>query len=450
MKWLHRMASLLYRRVFTRFPALRSQGVRTALKRTGQGGRKQEERYYTAKIAKVLAVLLAGSVIVLLARIAEIKGSLLTPEGTLPRASYGGHTTSLSLQADTEDGTPIGTFDVEVLARQYTGPECFRMFEEAADILPSLIAGDNPSLNAVSRPLQLVQSVPGYPFRITWATSRYFRLRTDGTPVTDDVAPEGEEVVLTATFALGEEHFEKEITVRVVPEVLSEQERAVSSIREEIARAEEDTRYEEEVRLPGEIGGSKIVWSEIRGNTTPALILLVIIGAVLVYFAEDRTLQHALKRREEELMRDYPGFVSKLALYLGAGMTVRGIFQKLAADAEAARLKGKKMTFLSEEIRIAVSELSNGTPESAVYEHFAVRTGLAAYTRLCSLLNQNLRKGSTELLTLMRAESAQAVRERMDRARVRGEQAATRLMLPMMLMLAVVMVLIMVPAYLSF
>ena len=63
---------------------------------------------------------------------------------------------------------------------------------------------------------------------------------------------------------------------------------------------------------------------------------------------------------------------------------------------------------------------------------------------------QNLRKGSNELLLQLKRESGVAASERMDQARIRGEQASTKLMLPMMLMLFVVMLLVMVPAYLSF
>ena len=72
------------------------------------------------------------------------------------------------------------------------------------------------------------------------------------------------------------------------------------------------------------------------------------------------------------------------------------------------------------------------------------------YTRLCSLLTQNIRKGNSELLLILKEEALKATTERLDQARKKGEQAGTKLLIPMMMMLAVVMILIMIPAYRSF
>ena len=66
------------------------------------------------------------------------------------------------------------------------------------------------------------------------------------------------------------------------------------------------------------------------------------------------------------------------------------------------------------------------------------------------MLTQNLKKGSKGLLELLEQESSEAFEERRRRARAEGEKAGTKLLLPMMLMLGVVFLLILVPAFLSF
>ena len=77
-------------------------------------------------------------------------------------------------------------------------------------------------------------------------------------------------------------------------------------------------------------------------------------------------------------------------------------------------------------------------------------TGDLEYKTLSTLLIQNLQKGSRYLADLLEKESVEAWEERKRKARVLGDTAATKLLLPMVLMLLVVMAVIMLPACLSF
>ena len=70
--------------------------------------------------------------------------------------------------------------------------------------------------------------------------------------------------------------------------------------------------------------------------------------------------------------------------------------------------------------------------------------------KLCTLLSQNIRKGSYDLLYMLRQEADNAFAERKALAKKLGEEAGTKLLLPMMMMLCIVMVIIMIPAYFSF
>lgn len=64
-------------------------------------------------------------------------------------------------------------------------------------------------------------------------------------------------------------------------------------------------------------------------------------------------------------------------------------------------------------------------------------------------MSQNLRKGTKGLTQLLKAEALQAFEDRKANARKRGEEAGTKLLLPMFLMLSVVLVIVIVPAFLS-
>ena len=94
--------------------------------------------------------------------------------------------------------------------------------------------------------------------------------------------------------------------------------------------------------------------------------------------------------------------------------------------------------------------MDSGISEAEAYRRFGERCGQVKYKTLATLLIQNLQKGSRHLSDLLDKESVEAWEERKRKARVLGEAAATKLLLPMVLMLLVVMAVIMLPAGLSF
>ena len=62
----------------------------------------------------------------------------------------------------------------------------------------------------------------------------------------------------------------------------------------------------------------------------------------------------------------------------------------------------------------------------------------------------SLDMGNTPFLEKLEKEALEAWDERKRKARVLGETAATKLLVPMVMMLVVVMAIIMIPAFLSF
>jgi hypothetical protein len=180
------------------------------------------------------------------------------------------------------------------------------------------------------------------------------------------------------------------------------------------------------------------------------ILVITLIGGAASYVLKDKELKKGIENRADQMLNDYPQLVSQLVLYLGAGMTMRNIFEKLAHDYLKKTKSGGKKQYVYEEIVVAVRELSSGVSEAIAYENFGLRCQSRQYTRLGTLLSQNLRKGNSEMLTMLQEESQKAFEEKMDRVRKLGEEAGTKLLLPMIMMLVIVMVIIMIPAYLSF
>ncbi|WP_455503899.1 type II secretion system F family protein [Blautia sp.] len=192
--------------------------------------------------------------------------------------------------------------------------------------------------------------------------------------------------------------------------------------------------------------GKQLEWKTPYDNTGNILAAMAIAAALAVIVITAREEQKARAKRYEELMMDYPGLLMKFTLLVQAGMTVRNAFRKMAADYK--RKKEKRIAY--EEIVTACYEMESGISEMEAYRRFGERCGHVKYKTFATLLIQNLQKGSRHMGEMLEKESVEAWDDRKRKAKVLGEAATTKLLVPMMLMLGVVMAIVMLPACLSF
>ena len=146
-------------------------------------------------------------------------------------------------------------------------------------------------------------------------------------------------------------------------------------------------------------------------------------------------------------MLDYPDLMWKMTMLLGAGLTIKGTFQRMAKQYYRDR---RKLRYVYEEVLYTCREMESGVSEAEAYERFGRRCGLPEYIQLGSVLSQNLKKGARGLTALLEEEALSSMTERKNNARKLGEKAGTKLLFPMILMLGIVMVILMVPAFLAF
>ena len=149
-------------------------------------------------------------------------------------------------------------------------------------------------------------------------------------------------------------------------------------------------------------------------------------------------------------MKDYPDIVSKLIVFIGAGLSVRQSWESIVKDYENEITESGERRYAYEEMSKALARLKNGTQENIVYKDFGRSCSLRQYMKLSSLLEQNRRSGLANMHTLLSLESQSAWDERINLARREGEELNTKLLLPLFMMLLIVMMMIIVPALLIF
>ena len=364
---------------------------------------------------------------------------------SLEREDYGGDPVvyDLSVEGLEQRTVPV---QIQVLPRRYTEQEAAEIFAKVKAGILEEILGENPSLQEVRHDLILPTEKPGG-IRIAWRSSEPEVLDEDGTILAGWESDSGTQVTLQAEITDGFYRDEMEVAVIVYPLERREAEQLASQLAKQVEQEAAKQPGAVQVALPREFEGRTL---RFRKETGTEYLLFPVLGVVLAMFFHwqaKNTEMEARKKREKQLQYDYADLVYQLMVFTGAGLTVSRAWKQIVDNYEK-RLGNRtsQPRAVYEEMEIALGEMENGRPESQAVSRFGERCQLNEYRRLSSILGQNRHTGMKNLQELLAQEMDTAWEQQKQAAKRLGEEAGTKLLLPLFLMLLVVMVLVMVPA----
>lgn len=399
------------------------------------------------KILPVLFLFVLGVGLILY----DFHASKEASDGIIQRNDYGKGSRTESLEAQVEGESEKIPLEIEVKERQYQAAEIQEFFDEILEKLDKKILGANESFRHVDQNLNLVSCIEGEPVEISWELDRYDLMNVKGEIMKDAIDPEGESINLKAVLTYTENEAYQasyQQAVCVFPKTAEVKDEVASEISEKIQKNQEKNASKETFALPKTVEGKKISYYFPFNSRGLVLVVMSILILILLWLLGKQRGKELEDQRKEQLLLDYPELVNKLTLFLGAGMTVKRAWRKILQDYENS-LKDHDTRYVYEEMKLTYREIESGVPEAESYENFGRRCNLPCYLKLGALLSQNLRKGVKGLSEMLHIESLQAFEERKARAKRKGEEAGTKLLLPMFMMLALVLVIVIMPAFLT-
>lgn len=377
------------------------------------------------------------------------KASVPLTEG-LERNPYGGGSRTERLIAETENKEKT-EIDVEVKEQLYTTEETKALFDKCIRQLDRLILGENKSLDYVTSDMKLVTQIPEVPVEVEWELSRYDVMNIYGEIQEDVLKEEGIQITLKAVLTYMEDRTmqaQYECMANIYPAAKTKEETQGIKIKEAIQKEQEKSKTEKRLKLPATVDGENVSYYRQMEDRGLIVIGMIVLSAILFYALDKEKQKEKMQEKEKQMLLDYPEAVNKLTLFLGAGMTVKKAWRKMVSDYEEQKdLWGERYVY--EEMKTTCFEMDSGITEAECYERFGRRCKLQEYVKLGALLSQNLRRGTRGLSQLLKIESVQAFEERKARAKRIGEEAGTKLLGPLFLMLAVVLFIVIVPAFIS-
>ncbi len=348
-----------------------------------------------------------------------------------------------------EDGTKE-EIRLNISERAYTREEAADYLEKGAAYLDDCILGENESADRVEYPLIFPEYIEEGNLSIQWFSGQPEILSSGGQISEDYMNENGTIIEVKAVLRCMSEEASYIRSFRVYPAKRDEKTMFYSRVLAELRKTELETREKEGFELPKEVDGEKILFQRKAGKELFFLAGLCLLAFVLLYGSRDEKISREIEKRSKQLLADYPELVSKLTVLLRAGLTVRTAFGKITADYRKQKEREGYGRYAYEELAIAYYEMTNGVPEDRACEGFGKRCGLLPYMRLGGLLAQNVRRGNKNLLEVLNQEAQEAFEERKRRARKAGEEAGTKMLVPMVLMLLVTILIVLYPAFSSF
>ena len=165
---------------------------------------------------------------------------------------------------------------------------------------------------------------------------------------------------------------------------------------------------------------------------------VVLMFAFVAYYYYGTNVADRIKSRSEELLGDFSNVVSKLALLTNAGMIIREAWEEVAYTGNSV---------FYQEMQKAVDDMKNGSSESDALYVFGMRCIIPEIKKFVSTIIQGIEKGNSELTVMLEAQSAEIWNLKKQDVRRQGEKAASKLMIPMMMMFAGILIMVVVPIF---
>ena len=339
--------------------------------------------------------------------------------------------------------------EIPVTKRTYSKDEANEAIKKGLEEILLTLPGENSSLQNITTDLNLTNEISDLGLSVRWDFGESELIDILGNVHNENLK---ENRNIDIEVSLSYETYEESyiIPITVCPKILSDDERLLKGLIDKIANVDKESAQKDGYILPDTYEGKRLIYHYGEAFNFNIIPIMGTVIAILLYLQDKEKERRSTEKRKRELMKDYPDIVSKLIVFIGAGLSVRQSWESIVIDYENECKENNERRYAYEEMVKALAKLKTGIYENTVYKDFGRSCGLRQYMKLASLLEQNRRNGLANLHSLLSMESQSAWDERVNLARREGEELNTKLLLPLFMMLLIVMMIIIVPALLIF
>ncbi len=339
-------------------------------------------------------------------------------------------------------------YEMEIIVpeKKLTEEEAYKILDCAQREIDECFLGNNVSIDRIEENVVISDVYVDGLVDAVWMFDNDERISAKGE--IDNILLESPEMI-EASVLLACEDYQTiyNFSFVIVPKELSDRERIIANIRKDLEQILDNKSTDREIKLPIYVDNEEITWKVKTQRIGIKLTLLGLFAIFAIGYGRVIDERKKIEERNENLKLQYSEIVSTISILLESGMSIRKIWERMT---NAYKDMHGKQVEAYEEMQTSLYQMQSGMSEAAAIEQFGIRCQVQSYKKLSGILLQYLQKGSRDVGKYLNDEVHLAFEERKTLAKIQGEKASTRLLIPMILLLAVVLVIILVPALMSF
>lgn len=305
-------------------------------------------------------------------------------------------------------------------------------FEEITDVIPSKKTYQNKAVEA------------------TWRFDHGECMDFEGNIIKSQIPEEG--LVVNAQVGLKCQNYENvhNFSFLIPRQPFSQAELLLSAVSDYI-QAEMQKEGQSRITLPSQIDGVTLVWKEPKDYLVIKILFLEILVAVLLFVSKIEKRKQEEKKKQESMEMDYPKIVGQMTILLGAGMTIPQAWNKISLQYCHKKESGvidQRPAY--EEMVYINRRMQEGESEREALSVMEKRVLLMPYRRMIRILLNNKSKGGDNLCGELEKEATLAYAQRVYDIKQKGEEASTKMLAPLMLMMILVIAIVILPACIGF
>jgi len=170
-------------------------------------------------------------------------------------------------------------------------------------------------------------------------------------------------------------------------------------------------------------------------------MLFSIFILIISFIGKDRELDKKIEEKYFIIRIEFAEFLNKLSLLVGAGLTVRAAWKKIANSSDENNIFYKGI------IRVEKA-VENGKSFNSQLEEFQLEYQTREISRFVSILIQNNLKGNENIVIILDQLSQDVLESRKREVKIIAERANSKLLFPMMITLIAILIMLAIPAIL--
>lgn len=228
---------------------------------------------------------------------------------------------------------------------------------------------------------------------------------------------------------------------------IDERERVENELRS-IVSGFNDNSNDKKVKLPLTLrSGEKISWERERTSNVAAISMVTMLAIILIYKNRFAPLDKKVREERNSVIRQLPEFVNRLVLLLNAGLVLNSAFEKTVEESMLFKSRENDYFYSKMKEIHRIVKSANGSMYIE-FRNFAKESSIKELIRISNIISDNVNKG-VELTSKLQAESEILWISRKKSCEERGYVAETKLTLPLMIFLMVLIVITIAPAMLE-